>query len=626
MTIGFCICQDEWIGAEVGLSWYSLKFRDRAVELGYVKHCEPRLRINCFKSMCMTLLSLLVGVALKNLELLFDGASLTVGSTDLEKKGVDPPWVLKIKLACLVLVVIPAFCYVVVHLVPRLKQCMGSFARESFCVTMCIAIIALSVSSGHFQLSKLLQKTIHHADYVRVKDNQYQMMLTFLIMTGSHLMVPVRWYMLIPVELVSIFWFPFWVLFTSGWNSFYFDMGTYNTLYLHVVQCIIVVIFAMGKRHTECAERYLFKKYLSEKSLRVVTEFKLSSQLTKEKGAPSEISSQKAFANLGLSGELKGKVDRIVALGRKERWVLDAGVTIDHDRVIGQGGFGKVCMAHMHGTPVVVKVPLIPMHEWVGIEASHLQALGNEIRLLRRLRHPNIVLFHGAVFLDRNTSFGLVLECVDGVELNACFSQLSKSGCLRVCLDLSRALQYLHAQDPPIVHGDLKPSNLMILQVFGRPQVKLIDFGLARLLTPNALAGGGTKEWIPPEQMLNPGMQPNQRLDIFAFGSIAYFTEYGLPPIRGVSSDSEWPNSQRAFLTGRARDVVHSCLAVSPGMRPESMDEVRHSLQEAVECLRSGPEEQLSASSLSEVKLSASSLSEVMPKHWSSSTVIPIPK
>merc|ERR1712222_190805 len=174
-------------------------------------------------------------------------------------------------------------------------------------------------------------------------------------------------------------------------------------------------------------------------------------------------------------------------------------------------------------------------------------------------------------------------------------SRLSKACCLRVCLDLSRALQYLHAQDPPIVHGDLKPSNLMIIQVFWKPTVKLIDFGLARLITPNALSVGGTQEWIPPEQMLNPSIQPTHQLDIFAFGLMAYFMEHGVSPMHGISSGSEvlqdssgiltWPDSQRAFLTDRTRDVVHSCLAVSPGMRPESMDDVRRLLQEAVERL-----------------------------------------
>jgi len=594
--------QDEWIGAEIGLSWYTLKFRHRHDELGYLKYCAPRLNRNFFIGACLETV-VISGILVRALITLSDSSE---HPADASGEPTDPRCLLLVKVAFYVMLLLTNVCFIAAYLVPRLKHCMGSFARELGSVAMGIASIVFASSTGHFYIAKLLQTTLEDAEFARISNNQYQMLTTILWLAGTHLMVPVRWYILFPLELVSIFWFPIWTIFTLSWNG---DCCDYFDWYGMGPWCVLVVFFAMGKRHTEVAERYLYKKYLSEKSLRVTTEFKLSSQLTKEKNAPSEISSKMVFENLGLSGELKGMVDGIVALGQKERWVLDAGVTIDHDSVLGQGGFGKVCMAYLHGTPVVVKVPRAPMHEWVGIGASHLQALGNEIRFLRRLRHPNIVVFHGAVFMDRNSSFGIVLECVDGLELNSCFFRLSQPGCLRVCLDLSRALQYLHAQDPSIIHGDLKPSNLMILQVFWRPQVKLIDFGLARLLTPNALAGGGTKEWIPPEQMLNPGMQLNQQLDIFAFGSIAYFTEHGLPPIQGVSSNSEWPNSQRAFLTGQARDVVHSCLAVSPGMRPESMDEVRHSLQEAVESLSSGPSEQLSPISLA----------ETIPKHWSSS-------
>jgi len=584
--------QDEWIGTEIGLSWHALKFRDPNVELGYVKYCAPRLRRNLLIAMCLQIL-VLTWWCLRLAKRAFPDLCCTPPSRTMDA----PRWLVQIKFAWMALCIIVAFCYIVVHSVPRFNHCMGSFARELYCVIQGIAAIASSVCLGNFYVSQLSQTTLDDAALARVGSNQIQMVTTILMLTATHLMVPVRWHMLIPLEIFSAVWFPFWVVFTSSWNDGFFAIGSHSTWYDHATQCIIVIFFAMGKRHTECTERYLFKKYLLEKSLRVSTEFKLSSRLANERKVPSEISSQVAFANLGLSGELKGHVDGIVALGRKERWVLDAGVTINHDEVLGQGGFGKVCRANLHGTPTVVKMPLAPMHEWIGVGASHLQALGNEIRLLRRLRHPNIVVFHGAVFFDHNTCFGLVLEYVDGLELNSCMTRLSNMCCVGVCLDLSRALQYLHAQDPPIVHGDLKPSNLMIIQVFWKPRAKLIDFGLARLITPNALSeggGGGTKEWIPPEQMLDPVMQPTHHLDIFAFGSIAYFMEHGASPMQGISSGSEvllnsrgmltWPNSQRAFLADRARDVVHSCLAISPGMRPESMDDVRRSLQEAVDC------------------------------------------
>jgi len=601
-----CRCDGEWLGSEISLSWYTMKFRNRHDELGYVKYCAPRLRRNGFLGICFEIVVvvwLLAGVA----RIVFPGTCCLPPS----RLAADPRWLVLVKIACLAVLLLLGLCYLVVHLVPRFTHLMGSFAREAFLVFVGCAAIVSAVSTGHFCLSQLLGNTLEDAEVIMAADKQHQLLMTMFVLTATHLMVPVRWYLLVPLELVSIFWYPFWVLLTSSWNDGSLTMGDHYSWYGQVTQFFIVVLFAMGKRYTECAERYLFKKYLSEKSLRVSTEFKLSSQLKVH--APSETPSHIVFANLGLSGELKQKVDCIVALGQKERWVLDAGVAIDQDRILGQGGFGKVCLARLHGTPTVVKMPLAPMHEWVGVGASHLQALANEIRLLRRLRHPNIVLFHGAVFFDRNTSFGLVLEYVDGVELNACVSRLSKTNCVWVCVDLSRALQYLHAQDPPIIHGDLKPSNLMIVQVFWKPRVKLIDFGLSRLITPNAWTNassvGGTREWIPPEQIMDSRVQPTHQLDIFAFGSLAYFMEHGVPPMKGMSCDSEvlqdsratlaWPSSARSFLTGRARDAVHACLHVSPGMRPRSIDDVRHPLEEAVEELKI--DERPSAYDVSEV-------------------------
>ena len=160
-----------------------------------------------------------------------------------------------------------------------------------------------------------------------------------------------------------------------------------------------------------------------------------------------------------------------------------------------------------------------------------------------------------------------------------------------------------------------------MLEQDGPCAVKLIDFGLARLITPSVSSVGGTREWSPPEQIANPRLQPTHQLDIFAFGSIAYFMEHGISPMQGISSDSEvlldsgavlaWPRSRRAFLTDQALDVVHSCLTVSPGMRPESIDGVRNSLQETVERLGA------------DAQPLASAASELPPTDWSERSFSP---
>jgi len=101
---------------------------------------------------------------------------------------------------------------------------------------------------------------------------------------------------------------------------------------------------------------------------------------------------------------------------------------------------------------------------------------------LRRLRHPNIVHFHGVVFWTAagdDSSFeistcstvdsqathmqlGLVLERVAGVELGIFAKDCDTPSLMTfIAIDLCRALRYLHHQNPPVVHGDLKPQNIL---------------------------------------------------------------------------------------------------------------------------------------------------------------------
>merc|ERR1712232_586618 len=99
----------------------------------------------------------------------------------------------------------------------------------------------------------------------------------------------------------------------------------------------------------------------------------------------SVVSSRTAFNQLGATGDLLREIEAIATIGRKERWILES-ATLDmgwHE-VLGEGGFGTVYCARMQGTPVVVKMPRGPLESWVGRKAHRLQALGSEVRLLRR--------------------------------------------------------------------------------------------------------------------------------------------------------------------------------------------------------------------------------------------------
>ena len=91
--------------------------------------------------------------------------------------------------------------------------------------------------------------------------------------------------------------------------------------------------------------------------------------------------------------------------------------------VIGEGSYGKIIRGKLHGTEVAVK---IPVGTWVvagGRAGPAVRALANELRVVRRVSHPNVVHFFGAVVLPAFKRLALVLELVNGQELGSYIKQ-----------------------------------------------------------------------------------------------------------------------------------------------------------------------------------------------------------
>uniref|UniRef100_A0A0A9DR24 non-specific serine/threonine protein kinase n=1 Tax=Arundo donax TaxID=35708 RepID=A0A0A9DR24_ARUDO len=174
---------------------------------------------------------------------------------------------------------------------------------------------------------------------------------------------------------------------------------------------------------------------------------------------------------------------------------------------VGLGSFGEVYKGEWHGTEVTVKkflqqdISSDALEEFrtetvLWMQNSHIFHLA-EVGIMKRLRHPNVVLFMGAV--TRVPNLSIVTEFLPRGSLFRLIhrpnNQLDERRRLRMALDVARGMNYLHNCTPVIVHRDLKSPNLLVDKNW---VVKVCDFGLSRMkhstfLSSRSTAGTGKK-------------------------------------------------------------------------------------------------------------------------------------
>ncbi|KAK7392561.1 hypothetical protein VNO78_21004 [Psophocarpus tetragonolobus] len=186
---------------------------------------------------------------------------------------------------------------------------------------------------------------------------------------------------------------------------------------------------------------------------------------------------------------------------------------------IGSGSFGTVHRAEWNGSDVAVKILMEQ-----DFHAERFKEFLREVAIMKHLRHPNIVLFMGAVTQPPNLS--IVTEYLSRGSL---YRLLHRSGAkevlderrrLSMAYDVAKGMNYLHKRNPPIVHRDLKSPNLLVDKKY---TVKVCDFGLSRLKANTFLSSksaAGTPEWMAPEVLRDE--PSNEKSDIYSFGVILW--------------------------------------------------------------------------------------------------------
>lgn len=212
----------------------------------------------------------------------------------------------------------------------------------------------------------------------------------------------------------------------------------------------------------------------------------------------------------------------------------------------------------------------------------------HEFRVANMLDHPNLLKVYALEkvrdWLFRVRKVHLLSELINGKTLDTC-PRLTLPRLLQVFKAMADGMVHMHRRQ--VCHGDLKPNNVLLSR---SGEVKIIDFGLARIKGVEVTRVQGTPEYMAPEQITHSLI--NERTDIYNFGGAMYrLVTWRLPPPVVSEEDGGIPLDAKTWkrlykpveeLSPKAPpplcELINRCLSYDAHKRPERMSEVQNLL------------------------------------------------
>jgi len=212
----------------------------------------------------------------------------------------------------------------------------------------------------------------------------------------------------------------------------------------------------------------------------------------------------------------------------------------------------------------------------------------NELSLLNRIRHPNIIMFYGAC-LDKD-HYALIMEYMSLGSLHQVLHQLklqlSWSHRISIASQAAKGINYLHLFQPPILHRDIKSLNLLLENHHSGYLVKVCDFGMAKTRndttyqTQTNMTAALTLSWTAPEVL---HLRPHtDKSDVYSLSIVFWeLASYEIP------YDGHQNNVIREFVLAgdrleipdstplKFRSIIEKCWAQKPDDRPTSVDLIK---------------------------------------------------
>lgn len=256
-------------------------------------------------------------------------------------------------------------------------------------------------------------------------------------------------------------------------------------------------------------------------------------------------------------------------------WLINLNdIEINYNKILGKGEYSIVYEGVWNNLKVAIK------YFNNSVDSSKKIYIYNELHLLLKIRHPNIINIFGYC----ENPLMIIMEFVEKQNLYKHISKFSVSPFLNLfkrktkeswCKDLCLSLSYLHNKN--IIHRDLKPSNVLIDK---NNILKLADFGISKIKNNLYSQNIGTYYYMAPELLSNK--EYNHKIDIWSLGLIFYEIWEGHKWI----SYNEFQNSEELknyLKTNKVqlyfnktpknfRKIIIKCIDADPKKRPESKD------------------------------------------------------
>jgi len=252
---------------------------------------------------------------------------------------------------------------------------------------------------------------------------------------------------------------------------------------------------------------------------------------------------------------------------------------------IGEGKFGLVKLGIHYKTKERVAIKIIKKE---AMNVSDLELVKGEIDIMKLCRHPNVVrlLDH----FENSEFIFIVMEYLSGGDLGNHLQvknfQFTEKRAAEIMFQIANGLNYLHSYG--VLHRDLKPDNIMISDNTENATIKIMDFGLSKVLAPHERVndGFGTLSFVAPEVLIR---QPyNKQIDIWSMGVILYYMLTSCLPFDDendseeviakmiVFNEVEFPDKLFKDRSKELIDIIGQCLIKNPDKRITIDNYVKH--------------------------------------------------